>query len=93
VQATVRTYGGLHVLYNNAAIWSGGELDNFVTELSEDGWEKVISINLKGVYLCCSMAFQRSLLRAEVLSSIRPRSPAWRAAVTVRMPVAPVKAG
>jgi NAD(P)-dependent dehydrogenase (short-subunit alcohol dehydrogenase family) len=53
VQATLQTYGGLHVLYNNAAIWSGGQLDNFVTELSEDGWEKVISINLKGVYLCC----------------------------------------
>lgn len=53
VRATVQTYGGLHVLYNNAAIWSGRGLDNFVTELDEDGWDRIINVNLKGVYLCC----------------------------------------
>jgi NAD(P)-dependent dehydrogenase (short-subunit alcohol dehydrogenase family) len=53
VEASVSAYGALHVLYNNAAIWSGRELDNYVTELSEDGWDRVISINLKGVFLCC----------------------------------------
>ena len=53
VQTTVRTYGGLHVLYNNAAIWDRGGLDNYVTELSEEGWDTIMSVNLKGVYLCC----------------------------------------
>jgi NAD(P)-dependent dehydrogenase (short-subunit alcohol dehydrogenase family) len=53
VEATVRAYGGLHILYNNAAIWDGGGLDNFVTELSEEGWEQVMAVNLKGVFLCC----------------------------------------
>jgi NAD(P)-dependent dehydrogenase (short-subunit alcohol dehydrogenase family) len=53
VQTTVRTYGALHVLYNNAAIWDRGGLDNYVTELSEEGWEAIIGVNLKGIYLCC----------------------------------------
>ena len=53
LQTTVRTYGGLHVLYNNAAIWDRGGLDNYVTELSEEGWDTIMAVNLKGVYLCC----------------------------------------
>jgi NAD(P)-dependent dehydrogenase (short-subunit alcohol dehydrogenase family) len=53
VQTTLRTYGGLHVLYNNAAIWDRGGLDNYVTELSEEGWDTIMAVNLKGVYLCC----------------------------------------
>ncbi len=53
VNGTISTYGGLHVLYNNAAIWSGRNLDNFVTELTEDGWDAVMSVNLKGIFLCC----------------------------------------
>ena len=53
VQTAVRTYGGLHILYNNAAIWAGRGLDNFVTELSEEGWAHILAINLTGVFLCC----------------------------------------
>ena len=53
IKAAVEAYGGLHVLYNNAAIWAARGIDNFVTELSEDGWDQVIDINLKGVFLCC----------------------------------------
>ena len=46
-----KTFGALHVLYNNAAVWSAGKIDNIVTELDEEGWDHVISINLKGVFL------------------------------------------
>lgn len=53
MQVAVATWGGLHILYNNAAIWSPGKIDNFVTELSEENWDKIISTNLKSVYLCC----------------------------------------
>ena len=52
VRLAVQMYGGLQVLYNNAAIWRLG-FDNRVTELTEEAWEKIISVNLKGVYLCC----------------------------------------
>ncbi len=53
VHTAVRTYGGLHILYNNAAIWAARGVDNFVTELSEEGWAQVLAINLTGVFLCC----------------------------------------
>lgn len=46
------TFGGLHVLYNNASIFLG-EADNPATELSEETWDQVISVNLKSVFLCC----------------------------------------
>ncbi len=53
IAAAVQTFGALHVLYNNAAIWSGRDLDNYVVELEEAGWDRILDVNLKGVYLCC----------------------------------------
>lgn len=52
IQFAVQTYNGLHVLYNNAAMWKPG-FDNRVVDLEEEAWDKILSINLKGVYLCC----------------------------------------
>ena len=51
VSATVRAFGGLHVLYNNAGIMMG-EDDNPVTT-SEDVWDRTMEVNLKGVFLAC----------------------------------------
>jgi NAD(P)-dependent dehydrogenase (short-subunit alcohol dehydrogenase family) len=51
VEPATRAYGALHVLYNTAAIHGGG-LDDFVTELTEDGWDRIVDVNLKGVFLC-----------------------------------------
>jgi NAD(P)-dependent dehydrogenase (short-subunit alcohol dehydrogenase family) len=51
VRAAVDTYGGLHVLYNNAGVFpadDGGALDT-----PEDTWQRVMEINLKGVWLGC----------------------------------------
>jgi len=48
VDETVRAFGGLDVLYNNAGI--EGE-SGFVAQLSEDAFDKVIAINLRGVWL------------------------------------------
>ncbi|PCI50433.1 MAG: short-chain dehydrogenase [Moraxellaceae bacterium] len=53
VAASIEAYGGLNVLYNNAAIWSAGKIDNYVTELEEENWDTVLSINLKGAFLFC----------------------------------------
>ncbi|MBV1906391.1 MAG: SDR family oxidoreductase [Pseudomonadales bacterium] len=53
IELAKEAHGGLDVLYNNAAIWSAGNIDNYVTELDEDGWDAVITVNLKGLYLCC----------------------------------------
>lgn len=45
------TYGGLHVLYNNAGIFPAD--DGGVTETPESTWDQVMSVNLKGVWLGC----------------------------------------
>ena len=48
---TLECYGGLHVLYNNASVFS--RRDAPVTELEEDLWEQVLRTNLHSVFLCC----------------------------------------
>ncbi len=51
VSAAMGTYGALNVLYNNAGIFpadDGGALDT-----PESTWERVMEINLKGVWLGC----------------------------------------
>jgi NAD(P)-dependent dehydrogenase (short-subunit alcohol dehydrogenase family) len=47
VEKTVEQYGGLHVAVNNAGI--GGPLAD-TGDYPVDGWDKVISVNLSGVF-------------------------------------------
>ncbi len=51
VAHTTSTFGGLHVLYNNAGI-SPADDDNPVTT-PIDTWERTFDVNVKGVFLCC----------------------------------------
>jgi NAD(P)-dependent dehydrogenase (short-subunit alcohol dehydrogenase family) len=51
VQCAMDTYGALHVLYNNAGIFPGD--DGGVLDTPESTWERVMEINLKGVWLGC----------------------------------------
>lgn len=43
------TLGGLDVLINNAAVYAGLERKNF-TEIDENVWDKVMAVNVKGVW-------------------------------------------
>ena len=49
VQTTLDKFGGLDVLFNGAGILAYGT----VVETELEMWEKIISINLTGTYLCC----------------------------------------
>lgn len=49
VDNTVSRYGALHILVNNAGIALFGKVPDF----SEDDWDRVINVNLKGVFLGC----------------------------------------
>jgi NAD(P)-dependent dehydrogenase (short-subunit alcohol dehydrogenase family) len=51
VQAGVRAFGKLNVLYNNAGIFP--DEDTSVIETDESVFQRVIDVNLKGIYLCC----------------------------------------
>lgn len=48
VKSTIDTYGRIDILINNAGITS----DGFLTKMNDEAWEKVISVNLTGVYKC-----------------------------------------
>ncbi len=52
VNETVKTYGRLDILFNNAGV---GETAK-ATEASLEHWERVLAINLRGVFLGCKYA-------------------------------------
>ena len=54
VRFAVDRFGGLNVLYNNAGIFPAD--DGSVTDTSEQTWDRVMDINLKGVFLGCKFA-------------------------------------
>jgi NAD(P)-dependent dehydrogenase (short-subunit alcohol dehydrogenase family) len=51
VAAAVDTYGALHVLFNNAGIFPDD--DGGVLDTPPSTWQKVMEVNLKGVWLGC----------------------------------------
>jgi NAD(P)-dependent dehydrogenase (short-subunit alcohol dehydrogenase family) len=51
VEEGVRAFGRLNVLYNNAGIMPSD--DTSVEETSEEAYQRVLDVNLKGVFLCC----------------------------------------
>lgn len=51
VAQAVEAFGRLDCAYNNAGI-SGGRDRHFTADYLEEDWDRVISINLKGVWLC-----------------------------------------
>ncbi len=59
IAAAVDTYGRLDVLFNNAGI--EGEMNEPTGEASLDTWNRVIAINLTGVFLGCRYAIPEML--------------------------------
>lgn len=45
---TIERFGGIDILVNNAGIYPAAPLH----EMSEEEWDRVLDINLKGVFLC-----------------------------------------
>ncbi len=60
VEETVRAFGGLDVLYNNAGI--EGE-SGFIAQLAEEAFDRVIAINLRGEWLGMKYALPRIVER------------------------------
>src|SRR4051812_44951440 len=52
VQFTIEKYGKLDILINNAGLGHFAPLD----ELSEEQWDEMLNVNLKGVFLTCKYA-------------------------------------
>jgi len=58
IQATVERYGRIDILVNNAGL----SVDNLLLRLKEEEWDRVIDVNLKGVFLC-TKAVLRPMLK------------------------------
>lgn len=58
VKLALDNYGRLDILVNNAGITK----DNLLMRMSEEDWDAVLNINLKGTYLCTKAAI-RSMMK------------------------------
>jgi NAD(P)-dependent dehydrogenase (short-subunit alcohol dehydrogenase family) len=59
VAATADRYGRIDVLYNNAGIMP--EADHSVIDTSVAVWDKVMAVNVRGIFLCCKHVIPRML--------------------------------
>ena len=50
---TVQRFGAIHALVNNAGILSRTPID----ELSEEEWDRVMAVNVRGIFLCAQAVF------------------------------------
>ena len=68
VQATLKAFGQVHVLFNDAAI----QVNKTIEDTTVDEWNRQISVNLGGIFLC-SKFFLPHLRRTNGASLICPR--------------------
>ncbi|HKJ50899.1 MAG TPA: glucose 1-dehydrogenase [Gammaproteobacteria bacterium] len=68
VSAVVARYGALHVMVNNAAIYTGTDL----LDTTPADWDRVMAVNLRGVFLGCKRAV-RQMLAQQPLGEARGR--------------------
>jgi len=58
VEEAVKTFGRIDILVNNAGV------NPFILEaekIKEEGWDQVLGVNLKGVFLCCQAVGRRMI--------------------------------
>jgi NAD(P)-dependent dehydrogenase (short-subunit alcohol dehydrogenase family) len=59
VSTAVERYGKLDVLFNNAGI--GPPTDADVHEIEDAVWDRILDVNLRGVFLCCRFGIREML--------------------------------
>jgi NAD(P)-dependent dehydrogenase (short-subunit alcohol dehydrogenase family) len=70
VARTVQRFGRVDVMVNNAAI--SGRHSKPLLETTEEDWDAIMAVNLRGVFLCCKRAVAE-MLEQEPISGIRGR--------------------
>ncbi|MEO7135570.1 MAG: 3-oxoacyl-ACP reductase FabG [Vicinamibacterales bacterium] len=57
VDETIAKFSGLHILVNNA----GFPRDGFITKMTEEDWDLVVDVMLKGSFLACKAVMPRMI--------------------------------
>ncbi len=70
VGAAVERLGRLDVMVNNAAI--AGPASKPLLETSEEDWDGIMAVNLRGVFLCCKRAIGE-MIEQEPIGEVRGR--------------------
>jgi 3alpha(or 20beta)-hydroxysteroid dehydrogenase len=60
IDGAVAAFGGLDILYNNAAIIAYGRR---IADLSSEDWDRTIAVNLRGPFLCAKYALPHLIAR------------------------------
>lgn len=68
VAETVKTYGAIHVLVNNAGV--GPKVRNDLLDMTEDSWDYVLGINAKGT-MFLTQAVAKQMLTQEIVGKKR----------------------
>lgn len=64
VAGALKRFGRIDILVNNAAAMAGGDRVP-VIDLEEDEWDRVMTINTKGTFLCCRAVARVMIERGE----------------------------
>ena len=56
VESTVRQFGRIDILVNNAAVFAALYPLKDFDQIAVEEWDKVMAVNLRGVFLCCRAA-------------------------------------
>ncbi len=64
IDETLRHYGQIDILVNNAAITGMPALTPFL-ECSEETWDTILDVNLKGTFLCSQLAARHMVSRGQ----------------------------
>jgi glucose 1-dehydrogenase len=70
VLSAVEHFGRLDVMVNNAAI--AGPASKPLLETTEEDWDAIMAVNLRGVFLCCKRAIGE-MIGQEPISDVRGR--------------------
>jgi glucose 1-dehydrogenase len=68
VAATVSDFGRLDIMVNSAAIFDATN----ILDTTEDDWDKLMDVNLRGQFLCCKRAISQ-MLPQEPVNEVRGR--------------------
>lgn len=72
VAACAETYGSVDFAFNNAGVLATG----FTAEVEEDDFDRIMAVDLKGVWLCMKYELLHMKAHGAAPSSTRPRRPA-----------------